>query len=85
MSSTTILSKKRKSNLRKKEEVEVTNESNENDEIFQELTNFNSTNLNDSLSDGFSTPKKEPSSISSSSCDNDEIENMRKKPKLITT
>ena len=84
MSSTTILTKKRKSNLRKKEEIEITEENHENDEIFQGLTNLNSSSLNDFHSDKFSTPKKEPSSISSSSCDNDENENMPpKKPRLI--
>lgn len=83
MSSPAILSKKRKSNLRKKEEVEV---SHENDDIFQDFANLNSNNLNNSslCEENYSTPKKEPSSISSSSCDFDEIEHPpSKKTKLI--
>jgi len=86
MSSTNIIDKKRKSKLRKTE-VEFPVETNyENIDVYQ---HENINNANNSLNDlrsfndeSFSTPKKESSSISSSSCDNDDIKHPSKKQKL---
>ena len=84
MSSTNILEKKRKSKLRK--EVQQYDEPNEIDEIYQhENNNSSNSNAIHSSEDGYSTPiTKESTSISSSSCDQqDGIKRTSKKQKII--